>query len=123
MSSADGVVVGAAPPPEGVTPNFENPEWIGYRLVIVSVVFPVLSLCFLIPRLYAAGFILRKWHTDDCEVFYRSLVLTFLLTPLGSPDLCRFRTFCHPEVTPTWILTLVHCLGVCLGKFHNLHHP
>ena len=74
MSSADGVVVGAAPPPEGVTPNFENPEWIGYRLVIVSVVFPVLSLCFLIPRLYAAGFILRKWHADDCEMLPKALL-------------------------------------------------
>ena len=74
MSSADGVVVSAAPPPLGVVPNFENPESIGYRLVIVSVVFPVPSLCFLIPRLYVAGVILRKWHTDDCKVFHRNLV-------------------------------------------------
>jgi hypothetical protein len=69
MSATDGVVMGAAPPPPGVTPNFENPESIGYRLVIVAVVFSVLSLSFLIPRLYSAGFILRKWHADDCKCF------------------------------------------------------
>lgn len=68
MSSADGAVMGAAPPPPGVAPNFEHPDWIGYRLIIVAVVFPVLSLCFLIPRLYSAAFIIRKWHPDDCKM-------------------------------------------------------
>ncbi|KAK3385343.1 hypothetical protein B0H63DRAFT_181798 [Podospora didyma] len=62
--SSEGII-GAFPPPEGVTPNFTNPESIAYRLIIVAVVFPVLSLCFLIPRLYTANFILRRWHADD----------------------------------------------------------
>ncbi|KAK0721237.1 hypothetical protein B0T21DRAFT_386173 [Apiosordaria backusii] len=53
------------PPPPGVTPNFEDGESIGYQLVIVAVVFPVLALCFLVPRLYTASYILRKWHPDD----------------------------------------------------------
>ena len=66
MSSADGAVMGAAPPPSGVTPNFDNPESIGYRLIVVAVVFPVLALCFLLPRLYSATFILKKWRPDDC---------------------------------------------------------
>lgn len=74
MSSADGAVIPATPPPLGVTPNFENPEWIGYRLIIVSAVFPVLSLCFLIPRLYSAAFIIRKWHNDDCKAMPQDLV-------------------------------------------------
>ncbi|KAK4234792.1 hypothetical protein C8A03DRAFT_18371 [Achaetomium macrosporum] len=65
MSSAEGATMGAAPPPEGATPNFENPEWIGYRLIIVSAVFPAFALCFLLPRLYSAAFIIRKWHPDD----------------------------------------------------------
>jgi hypothetical protein len=57
----------AAPPPPGVTPNFDNPAWIGYRLITVSVVFPVFALFFLVPRLYSAGAIIRKWHPDDCK--------------------------------------------------------
>jgi len=67
MSSADAGPMAAMPPPEGVTANFDNPDSIGYRLVIVSVVFPVLAVCFLIPRLYAAVYIIRKWHPDDCK--------------------------------------------------------
>ncbi|KAL2186503.1 hypothetical protein L209DRAFT_755200 [Thermothelomyces heterothallicus CBS 203.75] len=58
-------IIPAAPPPPGVTPNFENPESSSHQLIIVSVVFPVFSFFFLIPRLYSASFILRKWHTDD----------------------------------------------------------
>ncbi|KAK4186947.1 hypothetical protein QBC35DRAFT_386072 [Podospora australis] len=57
--------MGAAPPPEGVTPNFVNPDSTGYQLIIVAVVFPVLALCFLIPRLYTASCIIKKWHADD----------------------------------------------------------
>ncbi len=74
MSSTSGAVMGAAPPPDGVIPNFENPESIGYQLVIVAVVFPVLSLCFLVPRLYSAGVIMRKWHADDCKLPHRRVV-------------------------------------------------
>lgn len=68
MSSADGAIMAASPPPPGVTPNFENPEWIGYRLIIVSVVFLVMSVVFLVPRLYSAAFIIKKWHPDDCKL-------------------------------------------------------
>lgn len=71
MSSGNSTIVAAVPPPPGVTPNFENPESISYRLVIVAVVFPLLALCFLIPRLYSATFIIRKWHHDDCKTIKR----------------------------------------------------
>ena len=52
----------------GVTPSGEEPEWIGYRLIIVSVVFLVMSVVFLVPRLYSAAFIIKKWHPDDCKL-------------------------------------------------------
>lgn len=57
---------GAGPPPPGVIPAFDNPESIGYRLVIVASVFPAVTGLFLFLRLYTAAFILRKWHIDDC---------------------------------------------------------
>jgi hypothetical protein len=63
MSSGDGTAV-----VPGVTPGLEEPEWIGYRLIIVSVVFLVMSVVFLVPRLYSASFIIKKWHPDDCKL-------------------------------------------------------
>ncbi|KAM7221217.1 hypothetical protein V8F06_003392 [Rhypophila decipiens] len=56
---------GAGHPPPGVIPNFDNPESIGYRLIIVASVFPVVTGVFLGLRLYTAAFILRRWHIDD----------------------------------------------------------
>lgn len=57
--------MGVMPPPPDVTPNFENPESIAYRMYIVAIFFPVLALVFLSTRLYSASFILKKWHADD----------------------------------------------------------
>ncbi|KAK4203457.1 hypothetical protein QBC40DRAFT_24205 [Triangularia verruculosa] len=65
-----------SPPP---IPNYENPESIGYRLVIVAVLFPVLALCFLVPRLYTASSIIRKWHPDDYLI-----IVAFLFTVANS---------------------------------------
>ncbi|KAK0663428.1 hypothetical protein QBC41DRAFT_368100 [Cercophora samala] len=65
-----------SPPP---IPNYENPESIGYRLVIVAVVFPVLALCFLVPRLYTASSIIRKWHPDD----FANSIICIIQTTLG----------------------------------------
>jgi hypothetical protein len=52
----------------GMRPSPAEPEWIGYRLIIVAVVFLVMSVAFLVPRLYSAAFIIKKWHPDDCKL-------------------------------------------------------
>ncbi|KAL2163270.1 hypothetical protein VTH06DRAFT_5326 [Thermothelomyces fergusii] len=65
MSSSNETVIAAAPPPPGVTPNFEKPESSSHQLIVVSVVFPLVSFFFLIPRLYSASVIRRRWHRDD----------------------------------------------------------
>ncbi|KAK4177388.1 hypothetical protein QBC36DRAFT_211791 [Triangularia setosa] len=85
-SSSDTGIMAAMPPPPGVTPNFENGESIGYRLVIVSVVFPVLALCFLLPRLYTASYILRKWHPDDY------LIIVGFLFAVANSIICIIQT-------------------------------
>lgn len=54
------------PPPEGTTPNFTDPESIGYRVVIAAVFFPVLAIPFLLARLYVKYFIIKHLHLDDC---------------------------------------------------------
>lgn len=66
--SSSAEIIGAAPPPEDVTPNFVNPDSIAYRIIIVAVFFPVLTLIFLGIRLWAASFILKRWRFDDCEL-------------------------------------------------------
>ncbi|KAK4652873.1 hypothetical protein QC762_503260 [Podospora pseudocomata] len=65
--------------PAAPIPNYDNPESIGYRLITVAVVFPVLALCFLVPRLYTASHIIRKWHPDDYLV-----IIAFLFTIANS---------------------------------------
>lgn len=69
MSSwPDDGLVPAGPPPPGETPNFIDPESIGYRLTIVAVVFAVVTGIFVTLRLFTAAFILRRWHVDDCKL-------------------------------------------------------
>ncbi|KAK3292996.1 uncharacterized protein B0H64DRAFT_403278 [Chaetomium fimeti] len=75
--SSDGSFIPAAPPPPNVEPNFEHPESSSHQLIIVSVVFPVLSFFFLIPRLYSATFIIRKWHPDDYLICIASVRSTY----------------------------------------------
>ncbi|KAK3320234.1 hypothetical protein B0T19DRAFT_446001 [Cercophora scortea] len=58
-------IVGSAPPPPGVTPNFVDPESIASHLIIVAVVFPVATACLLGLRLYTALHIVKRRHLDD----------------------------------------------------------
>jgi len=61
---------GALPPPPGVTPNFTNPESIAYRIIIASVLGPVITIPICIVRLYTKKYILRNVGYDDCETKY-----------------------------------------------------
>jgi hypothetical protein len=58
---------GALPAPPGITPNFHNPENRAYQVIIVSVIWPVIALTFLLLRLYTKRYIIGKLHLDDCE--------------------------------------------------------
>lgn len=60
-------VIGALPPPPGVIPNFENPDFHGQKIIIVGIIFPVLTIPFLVARLYAKGFLIKRFHLDDCK--------------------------------------------------------
>ncbi|KAM7207889.1 hypothetical protein V8F20_001683 [Naviculisporaceae sp. PSN 640] len=79
---------GAGEPPPGVTPNFENPESIGYRLIIVAAVFPAFTGVFLLLRLYTAQFILKRWHIDDYLI-----VIGFILAVGDSITKCILTTY------------------------------
>jgi hypothetical protein len=59
--------VGALPPPPGITPNFDNPESIAYRVIVAAVLGPVIAtpLCFV--RLYTRRYISQNPGLDDCK--------------------------------------------------------
>ncbi|KAK3942479.1 hypothetical protein QBC46DRAFT_309058 [Diplogelasinospora grovesii] len=66
MNSTDGSIIGAGPPPPGITPNFVNPsESIAGRLILTAAIFPAFTVPIVILRLYTSGFIVRRWHADD----------------------------------------------------------
>ncbi|KAH6716306.1 hypothetical protein BKA61DRAFT_734057 [Leptodontidium sp. MPI-SDFR-AT-0119] len=58
-------VIGASPPPPGVTPNFNDPENTRHRLVITSSVFQLLSTTILLLRLYTRHFIVGFVGVED----------------------------------------------------------
>ena len=61
------VIVGLAPPPPGVTPNFDHPTSLGYRVAIALVVCFVLATYVLLLRLYTRYFITHITGADDCK--------------------------------------------------------
>ncbi|KAE9376307.1 hypothetical protein N431DRAFT_400438 [Stipitochalara longipes BDJ] len=58
-------IVGALPPPPGVTPNFVNSEFNGNQIIIAGILLPVLMFPFLGARLYAKISLLKKIQNDD----------------------------------------------------------
>ncbi|KAL4925961.1 uncharacterized protein BDV17DRAFT_163177 [Aspergillus undulatus] len=79
MSTSDSEIIGALPPPPGVTPNFVNPEYEGDRFVIVNVIFLIISFSSLAIRLWTRTFIARGFRWDDAFMivsFACSCVLT-----------------------------------------------
>ena len=59
------VIVGSAPPPPGVTPNFVNPEYRSGGIVPISAVFTILSTVFLVLRLYTKIGIVHLFGLED----------------------------------------------------------
>lgn len=61
-------VVGAVPPPPGVTPNLQHPEDV---IATVNIATQISSICLMTPfialRLYAKGWVAPPLLLDDCE--------------------------------------------------------
>lgn len=83
---ASNTTVGAMPPPPGVTPNFDNPESIAHRVIIASVLGPVIAIPFCLLRLYTKQWILRQVGWDD----YSIVIATILA--LGFSILTGYQT-------------------------------
>jgi hypothetical protein len=66
MSSNSSEIVGAWPPPEGVIPNFDNPESIAPRVIVTALVCPVVAVLFVLMRSYTKKVIFNRFDLDDC---------------------------------------------------------
>lgn len=56
----------AAPPPEGVTPNFDNPDGSEYEIYSISIGMCAAATLVLVARLYTRTIILKALGIDDC---------------------------------------------------------
>lgn len=60
-------IIGLLPPPPGVTPDFDHPISIAYRLVITIAICLSTSTIAVIFRLYTKCFIVHIIGVDDCK--------------------------------------------------------
>ncbi|KAH6718755.1 hypothetical protein BKA61DRAFT_596203 [Leptodontidium sp. MPI-SDFR-AT-0119] len=58
-------IVGVLPPPAGVRPNFEHPEFIGHHLIIVIAIFLPLASLVIALRIYTRRVIVNAIGYDD----------------------------------------------------------
>ncbi|KAH6637376.1 hypothetical protein C7974DRAFT_140301 [Boeremia exigua] len=66
--SSDGTVVGAMPTPPGVVANFDNPESIAHRAVVVSVLGAAIAIPICLIRMYTKRCILKNLGWDDYNI-------------------------------------------------------
>jgi hypothetical protein len=72
-----GMMVGAIPPPPGVTPNFVNPPNSFGNMVALHTVCLFLITLFLGLRLYTRQFITHSLKVDDCTHSLICAILRF----------------------------------------------
>ena len=55
-------------PPPGVVSNFENPKTIAGAVIAIGVVMMILTVSFVMLRLYSNHHAKRKFSIDDCMI-------------------------------------------------------
>jgi hypothetical protein len=55
----------ALPPPPGVQSNFVNPAFNGQKILMAGIIYPILTIPFLVARLYAKVCLIKKLQIDD----------------------------------------------------------
>jgi hypothetical protein len=82
--SSDGTVAGAMPAPPGVIANFDNPESIAHRVIIISALGAVIAIPICLVRLYTKRAILRTFGWDDCKLLLRGMVENLTMMQIRS---------------------------------------
>ena len=135
---------GTIPPPPGVTANFENPDFVGGPLVVVSAVFLALSLIAFGIRIYTRVVLVRAFGADDRTPVLPvarpgltttvSLLAAMVLTIVESALLILqtknglgnhlwdvpFKTFSPHFLLINWVSSINYSLAICLLKLSVL---
>src|SRR5438874_1454960 len=113
--------VGASPPPPGVTPNFDNPESIAYRVILASLLGPIIAIPICLVRLYTKRYILRLVTNDDCESLSIQQFLSWLIIAV---DCITLATVCmNYHICPCLPMFAAHfMIAICLGIFNFVPH-
>lgn len=61
-------ILGAFPPPAGVTPNFDHPDSIGHRVLLVAVICPAIAIPICLLRLYTKRVIIKRLDPEDYSI-------------------------------------------------------
>ena len=69
LNASGPLILGALPPPEGVTPNFVNPYSIQPALIGTLVAALSVSTIFVFLRMYTKLFIRKSTGLEDCMLF------------------------------------------------------
>jgi len=64
MSSSN-LIVGASPPPLGVSPNFTNPESNAWQIDLAAALPVVFVFVIYLLRVYTSRCITKRWYLDD----------------------------------------------------------
>ncbi|KAI9672493.1 MAG: hypothetical protein M1817_003259 [Caeruleum heppii] len=75
-------LLGTIPPPPGVTPNYENPESIADRVIVVNAVFLPLAIIFVILRSFTRIHLTHGFGMDDYALVV-SLLLSIAFTSIA----------------------------------------
>ncbi|KAI9761537.1 MAG: hypothetical protein M4579_000928 [Chaenotheca gracillima] len=118
-------IVGSAPPPPGITPNFVNPERTATDALTILIVSVTISGLFMIMRLYTKGVLLRKFGWEDASIgcAWICSTATCILEIIGQ----RYGTGRHiwdvplAELNPKWgmVVTgavILYCPSMMFAK-------
>ncbi|KAI9681320.1 MAG: hypothetical protein M1817_002603 [Caeruleum heppii] len=67
-------IIGASPPPPGVTANFVNGEWNGLKLDVICIVFLILTNIVVALRIYTRWAIVKSMGPDDYAVVISQII-------------------------------------------------
>lgn len=81
-SGIDFSKIPAMAPPEGVIPNFDDPETLAPMAKFIMYITSILMFCLFCLRSFVRLRVTHSWGADDCEHFF----LEFVLTWSGSDD-------------------------------------
>ncbi|KAL1596133.1 hypothetical protein SLS59_008124 [Nothophoma quercina] len=107
------------PAPPGVAANFDNPESIAHRVIIISVLGAVFAIPICLVRLYTKRRILRNFGWDDSPKFYALMKIGDIAGPILFNLATMFTKISlglfYLRVSPVCVVSLIRVEQVVRG--------